>query len=104
MLYYSGLFRVEDHYNKLKLRMKKSNIILAVLAGAAIGGIVAIILKAEHELLNSNEDNANNSSFKKIAQQFSNKLSLGLKTAESKIKAGVKSNEFSKHDEEGVFL
>ncbi len=83
--------------------MKKSNIILGILAGAAIGGIVAIILKAEHELLNSNEEHAENS-FNKIAQQFSDKLSSGLKTAESKIKSAVKSNEFSKHDEEGVFL
>lgn len=84
--------------------MKKSNIILGILAGAAIGGIVAIILKAEHELLNSNEDDADNSFFNKIAQQFSDKLSPGLKSAESKIKSETKSNEFSKHDDEGVFL
>ena len=84
--------------------MKTSNVILGILAGAAIGGIVAIILKAEHELLNANEDDAENSSFNKIAQQFSDKLSSSLKTAESKIKSSIKSNEFSKHDEEGVFL
>lgn len=84
--------------------MKTSNIILGLLAGAAIGGIVAIILKAEHELLELGEDDAEESSFDKIAQQFSDKLSSGLKTAESKIKSSVRSNEFSKHDDEGVFL
>ena len=84
--------------------MKTSNIILGLLAGAAIGGIVAIILKAEHELLEFGEDDAEESSFDKIAQQFSDKLSSGLKTAESKIKSSVRSNEFSKHDDEGVFL
>ena len=36
--------------------MKKSNIILGILAGAAIGGVVAIILKAEHELLSLNKE------------------------------------------------
>lgn len=86
--------------------MKKSNIILAILAGATIGGIVAIILKAEHEISNSydDDDDDDDDSFEKIAQQFSDKLSSGLKTAESKIKSAVKSNEFSKHEEEGVFL
>ena len=84
--------------------MKTSNIILGLLAGAAIGGIVAIILKAEDELQKLGEDDEEESSFNKIAQQFSDKLSSGLKTAETKIKSSVKSNEFSKHDEEGVFL
>ncbi len=84
--------------------MKKSNIVLAILAGAAIGGIVAIILKAENEISNLNVDEEENSSFDKIAQQFSDKLSSDLKTAESKIKSTEKNNDFSKHDEEGVFL
>ena len=84
--------------------MKKSNIVLAILAGAAIGGIVAIILKAENEISNLNVDEEENSSFDKIAQQFSEKLSSDLKTAESKIKSTEKNNDFSKHDEEGVFL
>ncbi len=84
--------------------MKKSNIILAILAGAAIGGIVAIILKAEHELLNLTEDDDDHSTFNKIAEQFSDKLSPGFKAAESKIKSAAKSNELSKHDDEGVFL
>ena len=84
--------------------MKKSNIVLAILAGAAIGGIVAIILKAENEISNLNVDEEESSSFDKIAQQFSEKLSSDLKTAESKIKSTEKNNDFSKHDEEGVFL
>ena len=84
--------------------MKKSNIILGIIAGAAIGGIVAIVLKAEQELLELRNDNTDKNSFNKIAQQFSDKLSHGLKTAESKIKSTVKNSEFSKHDDEGVFL
>lgn len=84
--------------------MKKSNIILGILAGAAIGGIVAIILKAEHELLELRDGDADETPFNKIAQQFSDKLSPGLKSAETKIKSTVKSNEFSKHDDEGIFL
>ena len=84
--------------------MKTSNIILGILGGAVVGGIVAIILKAEHELLQLTEDDSETSSLNKIAQQFSKKLSSDLKTAESKIKSSVKSNEFSKHDEGGVFL
>ena len=84
--------------------MKKSNIVLAILAGAAIGGIVAITLKAENEISTLNVDEEENSSFDKIAQQFSDKLSSDLKTAESKIKSTEKNNDFSKHDEEGVFL
>ena len=86
------------------MRMKKSNIILGILAGAAIGGVVAIILKAEHELLNFSEDDSENFSFNKIAEQFSDKLSPGFKAAESKINSASKSNELSKHDDEGVFL
>jgi len=84
--------------------MKKSNIVLALIAGAAIGGIVAIILKAEQEISKPNAEEDENSSFDKIAQQFSDKLSSGLKKAESKIKSTGKNNDFSKLDEEGVFL
>lgn len=84
--------------------MKKSNIVLAILAGAAIGGIVAIILKAESAVLDYTEDEEKDSSFEKISRQFSEKFSSELKTAENKIKSAVKSNEFSKHDEGGVFL
>lgn len=84
--------------------MKTSNIILGILAGAAIGGIVAIVLKAENELLDLTKDDTEENSFNKIAQQFSDKLSSGFKKAESKIKSSNRSNDFSKHDDEGVFL
>jgi len=71
--------------------MKKSNIVLAILAGAAIGGIVAIILKAENEISNLNVDEEENSSFDKIAQQFSDKLSIRSKN--SRIKNQINRKE-----------
>jgi hypothetical protein len=87
--------------------MKKSNIVLAILAGAAIGGIIAIAFKAEKALLTEQEDeDSDNNVFDKIAQQFSDKISSELKTAEYRIKSEVKNNTgFLKPDEEtGVFL
>jgi hypothetical protein len=89
--------------------MKTSNIVLAVLAGAAIGGIIAIVLKAEAALTDSDEDGNHDyesSAFKKIANQFSEKISSELKTAEQKLKSAVGTNsrmlEPDEHD--GVFL
>ena len=85
--------------------MKKSNIVLAIIAGAAIGGIVAIILQAEKAIINEQQNDTEDGAFEKIAQQFSDKISSDLKTAETKIKSTVKSNGFLKPDEEtGVFL
>lgn len=87
--------------------MKKSNIVLAILAGAAIGGIIAIVLKAENALTkDEDEEGEKNNAFNKIAQQFSEKISSELKAAENKIKSAVKNNDgFLKPDEEtGVFL
>ncbi|MFN0083488.1 MAG: hypothetical protein ACKVOM_13340 [Ferruginibacter sp.] len=92
--------------------MKKSNIVLAILAGAAIGGIIAIVLKAENALTDDDaeedgDDNDDeNNAFNKIARQFSDKISSELKAAENKIKSAVKiDNGFLKPDEEtGVFL
>ena len=85
--------------------MKRSNIFLAIIAGAAIGGIVAIILQAEHSLIQEQENDNEDNAFDKIAQQFSEKISSDLKTAETKVKSSVKSNGFLKPDEEaGVFL
>lgn len=87
--------------------MKKSNIVLAILAGAAIGGIIAIVLKAENALTkDEDEEEEKNNAFNKIAQQFSEKISSELKAAENKIKAAVKNNDgFLNPDEEtGVFL
>jgi hypothetical protein len=71
--------------------MKTSNI-LGILAGAAIGDCCNYIKSGKELLELSNAEN----SFDKIAQQFSDKLSSGFKTAESKINQLLKSNEFSK--------
>lgn len=80
---------------------------MAILAGAAIGGIIAIVLKAEKSLIAEQEDeDLETNVFNKIAQQFSDKISSELKTAENRIKSAVKNNNgFLKPDEEtGVFL
>ncbi len=85
--------------------MKKSNILLAIIAGAAIGGIVAIILQAEKALIDEQQNDTEDGAFERIAQQFSDKISSDLKTAETKIKSAAKSNGFLKPDEEaGIFL
>ncbi len=88
--------------------MKSSNIVLAVLAGAAIGGIIAIVLKVENALLADDEEEGNFETprFKKIAQQFSDKISGELKAAEQKLKHSLKSEfEVLKTKEDnGVFL
>jgi len=89
--------------------MKASNIVLAVLAGAAIGGIIAIVLKAENALTESSEDEKNgyeSSAFKKIANQFSEKISSDLKTAEHKLKSAAQRNSglLKPDEQDGVFL
>ena len=89
--------------------MKASNIVLAVLAGAAIGGIVAIVLKAENALFETGHDDDNgyeSSAFKKIANQFSEKISSELKTAEHKLKSAVQGNSrlLKPDEQDGVFL
>ncbi len=89
--------------------MKASNIVLAILAGAAVGGIIAIVLKTEAALTessNGDEDNYESFAFKKIANQFSEKISSELKTAEHKLKSAVQKNTgLLKPDErDGVFL
>ena len=89
--------------------MKASNIVLAVLAGAAIGGIIAIVLKAEAALIDNGEDGNNDyesSAFKKIANQFSEKISSELKTAEHKLKSAVERNTglLKPDEQDGVFL
>ena len=88
--------------------MKKSNIVLAILAGAAIGGIIAIALKAENALTADDDENEEfeSSTFDKIAKQFSGKISSELKTAENKIKSAVKLNTalLKPDEQDGVFL
>lgn len=87
--------------------MKASNIMLAVLAGAAIGGIIAIVLKAEAALTENDEDDEFESvAFKNIANQFSDKISSELKTAEHKLKSAVQRNTglLKPDEQDGVFL
>lgn len=90
--------------------MSKSNIALAIIAGAVIGGIVVIALKAEGALNALDgaheDDDAENTRTKEIAKQFSERLSSDLHTAEKKIKsAAKKDSDFIKpHGEFGVFL
>ncbi len=87
--------------------MSKSNIVLALLAGAAIGGIIAIILKAENALTAEDEEGERGESkLELIAKQFSEKISSELKTAENKIKSAVKgvSSLDINNGEQGVYL
>ena len=92
--------------------MSKSNIVLAILAGAVIGGMIAIVLKAESVLDNDEDEGSeengqpNDTKFENIARQFSDRISSELKTAESKLQSAVKSKtDFSLPDGEfGGFL
>ncbi len=86
--------------------MSKSNIVLAIIAGAAIGGIVAIILKAENALATDDDTETEEPKLARIAKQFSDKISSELKTAEQKIKSAAQSASslnISK-GEQGVYL
>lgn len=97
--------------------MKKSNIVLGILAGAAIGGAVALILKARKELdeiadgIDEEEEDDDEprpeSRFENIARQFSERISDELKSAENRIRSAVKkgSSSFNVSDGEyGTFL
>ena len=90
--------------------MSKSNIVLAILAGAVIGGAVAIVLKAQ-SALEPQEDEAEeepvaNANLENIARQFSDRISSELRTAEGKLHSAVKKkSDHSMPDGEfGVFL
>ena len=88
---------------------KKSNIALAILAGATIGGIVALILKAEKAAYEEAEDietEETESKFELIARQFSDRIAADLKAAENKIKSVVKKGSSLNipDDEYGIFL
>ncbi len=89
--------------------MSKSKIILALLAGVAIGAVVAYSVKtiiekttddslADEEKLPTTIDN--------IAQQFSDKISTELKAAEKKIRTAVKKeiDALNPESELGLFL
>lgn len=88
---------------------KKSNIALAILAGATIGGIIAIIIKAEkaiNEAAENIETEETETKFELIARQFSDRIASDLKAAENKIKNVVKKGPSmnSPGDEQGIFL
>ena len=90
--------------------MSKSNIVLAILAGAVIGGMIAIVLKAE-SVLDDDDDSEDDeqpddTKLENIARQFSDRISSELKTAETKLRSAVKSKtDFSLPDGEfGGFL
>ena len=93
--------------------MSKSNIALAIIAGAVIGGAVALILKAEawaEDAQGPGEDeyetDENHPIIETIAQQFSERISTELAAAEEKIKSAVKKDSEIRmpEGESGVFL
>ncbi len=90
--------------------MSKSNIALALIAGAVIGGIVIIALKTEDALFAPDgadeAEEKKSTRTEKIARQFSERISSDLEAAEIKINsAGKKDTGFTKPQGEfGVFL
>ncbi len=84
---------------------KSSKVVLALLAGVAIGVAVAYIAKeknTENDIAESQEPTA----LDNIAQQFSDKISTELKAAEKKIRSAVKKEMgiISPEQEMGLFL
>jgi hypothetical protein len=86
--------------------MSKSNILLAIIAGATIGGIIAIVLKAEDALTDESQEGSEYSYFGAIAKQFNDKLSPQLEKAENKIKSNSGGSNFvdEKRGDAGIFL
>ncbi len=89
--------------------MSKSKIILALIAGVAIGAVVAYTVQTIHEqTVNEDlaEENKQPTTLENIAQQFSDKISSELKTAEKKIRTAVKKeiDALNPESELGLFL
>ena len=93
--------------------MKRSNIALAIIAGAVIGGAVAIFLTAERMLdedpiagEEQYEGEEDHPMIETITKQFSDRIAPELKTAEEKIRSAVKKapGPHSPEGEFGVFL
>lgn len=90
--------------------MSKSNIALAIVAGAVIGGIVALVLRTEkllEEAMDENDDEEYEPPrFEKIAGQFSDRISSEMRKAEDKIKSAVRGEAALRQsgEESGVFL
>jgi uncharacterized protein HemX len=89
--------------------MSKSKIILALLAGVAIGAVVAYTVKTiQEETMDDNfsDEEKQPTTLDNIAQQFSDKISSELKTAEKKIRTAVKKeiDALNPESELGLFL
>jgi uncharacterized protein HemX len=89
--------------------MSKSKIILALLAGVTIGAVVAYTVQAINKPTQEKdlaEENNQPTTLDNIAQQFSNKISSELKTAEKKIRTAVKKeiDALNPESELGLFL
>jgi uncharacterized protein HemX len=89
--------------------MSKSKIILALIAGVAIGAVVAYAVQASTD--NETEDTLADgeqkpSKLESIAQQFSDKISSELKAAEKKIRTSVQKeiDALNPESELGLFL
>ena len=93
--------------------MSRSNIALAIIAGAVIGGAVALFLTAgrmlDEDPISGEEEyegDEEHPMIESIARQFSERISSELKTAEEKIKSAVKKapGPNAPEGEFGVFL
>jgi uncharacterized protein HemX len=89
--------------------MSKSKIILALIAGVAIGAVVAYAVqssidKETEDTLADEEQKPNK--LEAIAQQFSDKISSELKAAEKKIRTSVQKeiDALNPESELGLFL
>jgi hypothetical protein len=89
--------------------MSKSKIILALLAGVAIGAVVAYTVKTIQEEKADgglSDEERQPTTLDNIAQQFSDKISSELKMAEKKIRTAVKKeiDALNPESELGLFL
>jgi uncharacterized protein HemX len=89
--------------------MSKSKIILALLAGVAIGAVVAYTVKTIQEETVADglsDEERQPTTLDNIAQQFSDKISSELKMAEKKIRTAVKKeiDALNPESELGLFL
>jgi uncharacterized membrane-anchored protein YhcB (DUF1043 family) len=89
--------------------MSKSKIILALLAGVAIGAVVAYTVQTINEQPVKDElsdEEKQPTTMDNIAQQFSDKISSELKMAEKKIRTAVKKeiDALNPESELGLFL
>jgi peptidoglycan hydrolase CwlO-like protein len=89
--------------------MNKSKIILAIAAGAVIGGAIALTIKHNNQTTEEDDEKLSNtepSKLENIAQQFADKISVELETAERKIKSAVSKemNRLNPESELGLFL